>query len=249
VAERSGLEFVPTLSADEYGSMMSHPDLWHPRRGMRIILDRELMRRYLPVIYEAIRERYERGHTVAVGSSLAFSARTARDSLGIPYATLHLQPMACCSVADPPVDSSGLNMTWLPRPLIRLAYWGAEKWITDPLMAPAINEFRQTLGLPPVRRILTRWSPSPTRVIGLFPEWFGSIPDGGPSFRHAGFVLFDGSLPDGYKGALQIAAFASLVLSATALGRPRAPTEAEQADTTPERASAGYAPAGSDPVH
>jgi UDP:flavonoid glycosyltransferase YjiC (YdhE family) len=191
VALRNGLEFVQTLSSDEYGSMMNHPDLWHPRRGMRIILNRELMRKYLPVIYEAIRERYERGHTVAVGSSLAFSARTAQDALGIPYATLHLQPMACCSVADPPVDSSGLNMTWLPRPLIRLAYWGAEKWITDPLMAPAINEFRQTLGLPPVRRILTRWSPSPTRVIGLFPEWFGSIPDGGPSFRHAGFVLFD----------------------------------------------------------
>jgi rhamnosyltransferase subunit B len=191
VALRNGFEFVQTLSSDEYGSMMSHPDLWHPRRGMRVILDRELMRKYLPVIYEAIRERYERGHTVAVGSSLAFAGRTAQDALGIPYATIHLQPMACCSVADPPVDSSGLNMTWLPRPLIRLAYWGAEKWITDPLMTPAINEFRATLGLPPVRRILTKWSPSPAQVIGLFPDWFGRIPDGGPAFRHVGFVLFD----------------------------------------------------------
>src|SRR5262249_59318993 len=69
--------------------------------------------------------------------------------------------------------------------------WGGEKWIPDPLMAPATNEFRTPLGLPPVRRILTKWSPSPQRVIGMFPDWFGPIPDGGPAFRHSGFVLFD----------------------------------------------------------
>src|SRR4029078_9114968 len=82
-------------------------------------------------------------------------------------------------------------MTSLPGPLIRLAYWGAEKWITDPLAAPAINEFRARFQLPPTRRIRTKSPPSPERVIGLFPEWFGPIPDGGPTFRHAGFVLFD----------------------------------------------------------
>src|SRR5262249_61816220 len=76
-------------------------------------------------------------------------------------------------------------------PLIRFAYWFAEKWVTDPLMAPAINEYRSTHGLPPARRILTKWSPSPERVIGMFPDWFGSVSDGGPAFRHAGFVLFD----------------------------------------------------------
>src|SRR5262249_29646333 len=131
------------------------------------------------------------GKTVAVGGSLGFAARVAQDALGIPYATAHLQPMACCSVADPPVDSTGINGTWLPKPLIRFAYWFAEKWFTDPLMAPAINEFRSPLGLPPVKRILTKWSPSPQRVMGLFPDWFGPIPDGGPAFHHAGFVLFD----------------------------------------------------------
>jgi UDP:flavonoid glycosyltransferase YjiC (YdhE family) len=191
VAERNGLEFVQTLTTDEYNAMMQNPDLWNPKKGLKVILNHELLRRHIPLVFEAIRARYKPGETVAVGGTLAFAARVANDALGVPYTTVHLQPMSCCSVSDPPVASNGVNMTWLPRPLIRLAYWGAEKWITDPLMAPAINEFRASLHLPPIRRVLTKWSPSPERVIGLFPDWFGPIPDGGPAFRHAGFVLFD----------------------------------------------------------
>jgi len=191
VAARNGLEFVATLTSDEYNSMMRNPDLWHPNKGLKVILNRELIQKYTPVMFDAIRERYEPGKTVAVGGSLAFAARIAHEVLGIPHATVHLQPMGCCSVSDPPVAANGINLTWLPRPLIRLAYWFAEKWITDPLMAPAINEYRTTFKLPPARRILTKWSPSPQRVIGLFPDWFGPIQDGGPTFRHAGFVLFD----------------------------------------------------------
>jgi rhamnosyltransferase subunit B len=191
VAVRNGLDFAATLKTAEYDSMMSHPDLWHPKRGLKVILNRELMQKYLPIMFDAIRQRYEPGKTVAVGGTLAYAARIANEALGIPYATLHLQPMSCCSVSDPPVHSTGANFTWLPRPLIRLAYWGAERWITDPLTAPAINEFRSTVKLPPIKRVLTKWSPSPERVIGLFPDWFGPIPDGGPAFRHAGFTLFD----------------------------------------------------------
>jgi hypothetical protein len=39
----------------------------------------------------------------------------------------------------------------------------------------------------------------------------------------AGFVLFDEALPPGIRGALQIAAFASIVASAGLLGSPAAP--------------------------
>ena len=145
----------------------------------------------MPIILDLIRKRYEPGNTVAVGGSLAFAARIANEVLGIPYATAHLQPMACCSTSDPPVAADGTNFTWLPKPLIRFAYWFAEKWITDPMMAPAINEYRSSLNLPTVKRILTKWSPSPQLVIGLFPKWFGPIQDGGSRFRHAGFALFD----------------------------------------------------------
>src|SRR3954469_12554379 len=79
LAERHGFEFVPTLTADEDNAMMRHPDLWNPRRGLAGVLDPHLMRKYLPVTFEAIRARYEPGSTVALGSALAFAGRIAQE--------------------------------------------------------------------------------------------------------------------------------------------------------------------------
>ncbi|MFO0934921.1 MAG: glycosyltransferase [Gemmataceae bacterium] len=193
LAERNGFEFVSTITTEEYDSFMVNPDLWKPNTGLRVIFDHEKMRKYLPIVYEMIRSRYVPGDTVAVAGTLSYATRIAQESLGIPLATVHLQPMSCCSVDDPPVASNGRDFTWMPRPVVRLAYWVAERWITDPLAAPPINDFRRSLSppLPPVKRILMKWSPSPQRVLALFPEWFGPIPDGGPAFRHAGFLPYD----------------------------------------------------------
>jgi rhamnosyltransferase subunit B len=190
-AGRNGLDFIPTLTSDEYDALMLNPDLWHPKKGLRVVFDEPLIRKYLPVTFGLIKDRYRPGETVAVGGSLALAARTAHDALGIPYAGVTLQPMTCCSVVDPPVHSTGSDFTWLPKPLIRAAYWGAERWLTDPLMGPALNDFRKSLGLSPVSRILTRWNPSPQLDLGFFPDWFGPVPDMPASFRHCGFVPFD----------------------------------------------------------
>ena len=59
VAIRNGLDFAATLTTDEYDSMMGHPDLWHPKKGLKVILNRELMSKYLPIVFNAIRQRYE----------------------------------------------------------------------------------------------------------------------------------------------------------------------------------------------
>ena len=51
VAERNGLEFVRTLSTVESNAVMTHPDLWNPKKGLRVILDTTLMDRNFPVIF------------------------------------------------------------------------------------------------------------------------------------------------------------------------------------------------------
>jgi UDP:flavonoid glycosyltransferase YjiC (YdhE family) len=62
----------------------------------------------------------------------------------------------------------------------------------DPLIAPALNQWRRTLGLPPVRRVFKEWINSPRLVVGLFPDWFGPRqPDWPTRFHHASFPLWD----------------------------------------------------------
>jgi UDP:flavonoid glycosyltransferase YjiC (YdhE family) len=165
--------------------------LWNPKRGLTVVFDQKLIRKYLPLVVDRLREMNVPGETVLIGATMAYSVPLAHERFGIPFATVHLQPMSLCSVDDPPVHSTGSDFTWLPKPLIQLAYWGAEKWITDPLLATPINDYRASVNLPPVSRIITTWAPSKQCVIGLFPDWFAPIPDQGPAFHHTGFVPFD----------------------------------------------------------
>ena len=38
VAAGAGLEFISNWSADDFDRITRHPDLWHPVRGLRLIL-------------------------------------------------------------------------------------------------------------------------------------------------------------------------------------------------------------------
>ena len=86
---------------------------------------------------------------------------------------------------------------WWPGWLKSLLYWVGDCWIVDPLVKPVVNEFRGSLGLPPVRRIIGHWIHSPQRIIGLFPEWYGKSADWPEQMRLADFVRFDqaGAVP------------------------------------------------------
>jgi hypothetical protein len=57
-------------------------------------------------------------------------------------------------------------------------------------------------------------------------------------------VLFAESLPPGVRGALQIAAFASIVASAGLLGRPATPRSDSPRTRTGVRRASGYCPNG-----
>jgi UDP:flavonoid glycosyltransferase YjiC (YdhE family) len=61
------------------------------------------------------------------------------------------------------------------------------------VLARPLNEFRDTLELAPVRRVLARWIHSPECVIGFFPDWFAPPQTDWPPHTHlVGFPLWDG---------------------------------------------------------
>ncbi len=192
LAERHGFEFAPVGTSEDYHAVTHHPDLWHPSRSMKVIYgNRGWINRLLRDGHKHVADRYEPGNTVAAAGVLAMGARVARDALGVPLATLHLQPIGLVSVEKPPVFAAARMRTWWPRWFRRLAYWYGDRGVIDPMLLPTLNGFRAELGLPPVRRVFGKWVNSPDRVINLFPAWFGTAPDWPPQTVQTGFVRYD----------------------------------------------------------
>jgi UDP:flavonoid glycosyltransferase YjiC (YdhE family) len=78
---------------------------------------------------------------------------------------------------------------WFKHGLFRLVDW----LVIDRCIKPPLNEFRATLGLEPVDRVMHRWMHSPQLVIAFFPEWFAAVQPDWPANTHAvGFPLWDG---------------------------------------------------------
>ena len=149
-----GLEFVPVGTAEEFDALLQDPHLWEFRRGFEVVAKAVLTA--TPQIYQIISERYVAGETIVVAAGLAFGARIAQERLGVPLATIQLQPAAFQSVYQSPVLHPWLSrIDLLPRPLkrgvFRFAYF-----LADRIVGPETNRFRAALGLPPARRVSER---------------------------------------------------------------------------------------------
>jgi UDP:flavonoid glycosyltransferase YjiC (YdhE family) len=157
----------------------------------------------MPAVYETLRARYEPGHTVLVASTLAFAARVLRETHGGSLVTIHLAPNLFRSLEVPVHAAGGPLLVHAPKWLRRAFWWLIDRAAIDPVLAPALNDFRRQLGLrAPVRRVFRDWIHSPDRVIGLFPDWFAPPRSDWPEqARLTGFPLYDAAdhepVPDG----------------------------------------------------
>ena len=197
----TGLCFAPLGTRAQAEAVLAHPDLWHPRRAFEVIGRGAILPAIRP-LYEFI-ARQDRADTVVAAQSMALGARLAQEKLGIPLATIHLQPSLLRSVYDMPINGIALP-SWLSRPLKQVWWRLVDRFVIDPVLAEGINAFRAELGLPPVTRLFHDWIHSPQRILGLFPRWFAPPqPDWPPQIRLTGFPLYDvgegATLPDGLQ--------------------------------------------------
>lgn len=193
---RAGIAFTPLGTAEDYQRLLQRPDLWHPRRGARLLLD-ELQRR-LPESYAVTAAAVRPRDTVLVGSTLSWGMRLVQESTALPGATVHLSPFLLPSAAQPPVLPGLGDVSWMPGWLARLLLRAADA-VLDGRVAPGLNRLRAELGLPPVRRVWSRWMHSPDLVLGAWPDWFAPAQaDWPPQAKATGFPLFDeaGAAPD-----------------------------------------------------
>jgi len=188
--EAQGVGFVPLGTTAEANALMDDPLLWDPYRGFGLIMRQALLPN-LERLYRLIEER--RGPDLRVAAtSLGLGARVAQEKLGIPTASLHLQPSVFRSL----VDNGRLALLDLgptvPRPAKRALFWVVDRFFVDRVVAPGLNAFRARHGLAPVRGIFADYHHSPTLVLGLFPDWFAPVqPDWPAQTRLTGFILHD----------------------------------------------------------
>lgn len=192
LANKAGLPFVGIGTEADFQACLDHPDMWHPTRGFRAVAEWGVLP-WMRTAYQLVQERFVPGRTVVVSSGLGFGPRLAQEKLGVPLATIHLQPSFLYSKHAPPHLAPSAARPWLfPRWVRRCLFWIGYRYVIDPILAPQTNAFRAELGLPPVRGFLNRWAHSPQCVIGLFPEWFGPPqPDWPPNVTLTSFPLFD----------------------------------------------------------
>jgi UDP:flavonoid glycosyltransferase YjiC (YdhE family) len=197
--EDADLEIISCGTAEEFKQLASDPRTWKRFRGSQVIL--KFVADLIRPIYNLIRDNYVEGDTIVAASSLALGARVAHDHLGIPTASVHLQPAMLRSVIDPPYIQGMFMPKWMPAWIKRLQFDLGDRLVIDRIVATPLNEFRAELGLPAVRGIIGGYAHSPQRVIGMFPAWFAPPATDWPAqVRLTGFPLYDerglAKLPD-----------------------------------------------------
>jgi UDP:flavonoid glycosyltransferase YjiC (YdhE family) len=190
-ANELGIEFCALATTAEVHQMLADPDLWHPFRSGRMMA--RWGGRMIPRQYAALARLAAEEGGVLIANPGVLAARLVQEKLGVPMASLLLQPGLLQSSTAPPQMPGGLGIPpWLPHSLRRL-YWLGIDAAGYALVAPSLNRFRDEVRMPRVRRVF-RWWLSPELVIGLFPAWYAAPqPDWPPQLRLAGFGRFDGA--------------------------------------------------------
>jgi rhamnosyltransferase subunit B len=189
IIEAQGIGFLPVGTVAEANAAIANPELWHLRKGFKVIA--QVIVPAMAEIYKLI-EKHADADTVVAFSSLAFGARVAQEKLGIPSASVHLQPSVIRTFADQGmmgnVRLSASRPKWFKQGLFRLIdYLIVDRRIKEPL-----NALRASLGLAPIDRVMHRWIHSPQLVIAFFPDWFAAPqPDWPPNTHAVGFPLWD----------------------------------------------------------
>ena len=190
----AGLTFTPIGSREIFETAIDDPRMWTLRHGARCLAETLILPCMRPV-YEWI-EQHRRPNTVVLSAATGFGARIAREKLGVPLATLILQPALVRSresLPGIPVPAHRA-LRVVTRPLRSAIMWGVDAMLFDPALAKPTNAFRAELGLPPLRRFFHQWVHSPELSIGLFPDWYGDPQtDWPPQVRCTGFPLYDES--------------------------------------------------------
>lgn len=188
----AGLEFRALADREQFDRANRSELQTHIRLGFRHFVETTVLP-FLRPQYDLLREHANETGLVAVGPGFALGPRVAREKLGIPLATMHLQANIFRSAYESPVMMGIQLPGWLPVAVKRAIVLSGHAMFVDPVIRKPLNNFRAELGLPLISRPLDRWWHSPDMVFGTFTDWFARRqPDWPRNFEYTGFEDNDG---------------------------------------------------------
>lgn len=118
-------------------------------------------------------------------------ARLLHVRYGVPCVSTLLSPASLCSLRNPPAFRSGEWFARLPWPARKMLFHSMESLVIDPGFRWLLKDLLRSMQVPPPRRVMSKWSYSPQKILGLFPEWFCAKAQDWPSqLELTGFPLF-----------------------------------------------------------
>ena len=192
IAASAGVPFHGMGDEAQYRATLDHPDIWHPRKGFKVLWGG--MREHsgaLPAYVAALpadEPLVMLAHPLAlVGAALA---RAGRPDLRIVAAWL--APANLRTVHDPLTIGPLRIARWIPLSWRRWLWRRVDAGLVDPVAVPDINAAQARHGLPPARHFIEHIQGVADAHVTLFPPWFAATPPDWPRPLAEGhFALYD----------------------------------------------------------
>lgn len=185
----TGLPFHGTFADPR---VLDDADLWHPRRGFRVVW--EAVQPGLAELAPLVAALPAGQPCVIVAHPLALAAAELCRAQGraLRVVAACLAPSNIVTVYDPLAMGPLTIPRWVPHGLRRWLWRRVARRYIDPVALPAMNAERAEVGLAPVDSLLSFLKEAPDLTVTLFPEWFGkSQPDWPRPLVCGDFPLYD----------------------------------------------------------
>jgi rhamnosyltransferase subunit B len=203
LVQSAGLDVIAVGDPHIYDQTLDHPKLWHPMDGLGVMW-RYLLKPVMRPTYDALQQLHGAGLDVVVASPVAFGARVACERSGTPLLSVYTAATMLRSHQCPLTVASWQIPSWMPRWGMKAVWRVLDHFKLEPLVRPALDSFRQQLGLPPIQgTVFGDWMHSPDGGLTLFPRWFAHADDWPDRVVQAGFMVHEGDSHQGLSPALE----------------------------------------------
>jgi UDP:flavonoid glycosyltransferase YjiC (YdhE family) len=187
MVQRAGLAFVPVGRNADYAALVQSAAFMDRRRGFGRLMS--FAAEQIAPVHALVAAA---APSLVVAHPLAFGARVAEAELGVRVATAVLSPAFLHSAHQPPVLAGIPNAAFLPGWYKHAVAWMVDRLIVDREIGPAVNRFRRSRGLPPLRRVFRDGFHDGHLFLALFPAWFAPPqPDWPRNLTIANFPLYE----------------------------------------------------------